>query len=234
MDQQTQCLHPVPHRGFAPSSVLSPCSPSSFGLSIVVATLISLAQVAPLDSGTSSFGNGNETFNTYHRVFGRESGSKTPLIVLHGGPGMSYDYLQALRDLPGRPILFYDQIGGGRSAHLQDKPSSFWTVDLFVEQLESLIAHFSLEEYDVLGHSWGGILASEFAVSQPEGLKKLVLSNSPLPAQLWGQSQLELISAFPPRVQQSLMDGWADPYHKGALLQYFSVHGNTLNPWPQS
>ena len=225
-NRPTEVPHPPPFFRHA-------FQPQWGSLSLVAATLVSLAQAAPLDFGISSFSYGNETFNTYYRVFGREGGSKTPLVVLHGGPGMSYDYLQTLRDLSGRPILFYDQIGGGRSTHLQGKPSSFWTIDLFVKQLESLIAHFCLKEYDVLGHSWGGILASEFSVSQPKGLKKLVLSNSPPSTQLWGQSQLELISAFPSQVQQSLVDGWGDPYHKEALLQYFSVHGNTLNPWPQ-
>ena len=202
-------------------------------LSLVATTLVGLTQAAPLDSGTASFTFRNETFSTYYHVTGREGGSKTPLIVLHGGPGMSYDYLQNLQDLSGRPILFYDQIGGARSSHLKDKPDSFWSVDLFVKQLESLIAHFCLKEFDVLGHSWGGMLASEFAVTQPKGLKKLILSNTPPSTELWGQSQIELISKLSSRVGQSLMKGWSDPNHKEALLQYFRVHGSTVSPWPQ-
>ena len=204
-----------------------------WSLSLIATTLVGLAKAAPLDAGTTPFSYGGETFNTYYQVFGREGGTKTPLIVLHGGPGLSYDYLQSLRDLTGRPILFYDQIGGGRSTHLQDKPNSFWTVDLFVKQLEGLIAHFCLKEFDVLGHSWGGMLASEFAVTKPSGLKKLILSNTPASTQLWGQSQVNLISKFPTQVEQSLMKGWSDPDHKEALIQYFSVHGSTVDPWPQ-
>ena len=205
----------------------------SRALSLAAITLVSFVQAAPLDAGTVPFSYGGETFNTYYQGFGRESGSKVPLIVLHGGPGMSYDYLQALRDLSDRPILFYDQIGGARSSALKDKPSSFWTVDLFVKQLESLIAHLCLKEFDVLGHSWGGMLASEFAISQPEGLKKLVLSNSPPSTQLWAQAHTELMSTFPSRIQGPLMKGWDDPGHKEALLQYFSVHGSNVKPWPQ-
>jgi len=157
-----------------------------------------------------------------------------PLIALHGGPGLSHDYLQVLSDLSNsQPIILYDQIGNARSSHLKEKPASFWTIELFAKQLESVISHFNLESYDVLGHSWGGILASEFAVTQPKGLGKLVLSNSPPSSELWGKSQVELISTFPQSVQQALANGYADPNYKAASLEYFHAHGCTLNPWPR-
>ena len=85
----------------------------------------------------------------------------------------------------------------------------------------------------MLDHSWGGILASEFAVTQPKGLKKLVLSNSPPSAQLWSQSQTELVSTFPRQVQQALANGYHDPSYREALLGYFRVHGCSLDPWPR-
>ena len=205
-----------------------------WALSLVATTLVSLTQATPLNTGFAPFQYGNETFQTYYRTFGLRGGSQTPLIALHGGPGLSHDYLQVLSDLSAsRPIILYDQIGNARSSHLDDKPTSFWTIDLFVEQLESVISHFQLKDYDVLGHSWGGILASEFAVIGPKGLNKLVLSNSPPSSELWDKSQGELISTFPPSVQQALANGYADPNYKAALLEYFHVHGCTLNPWPR-
>jgi len=175
---------------------------------------------------------GGETFETYYKTFGLQGSSKPPLIALHGGPGLSFDYLEVLRDLSGsRPIVLYDQIGNGRSSHLKDKPSSFWTIDLFVKQLESLISHLDLKGYDVLGHSWGGMLASEFAVTQPKGLKKLVLSNSPPSTELWAKSLEELTPTFPPQVQQALAGG--DPSFGAALLGYFHVYGSILDSWPR-
>jgi len=204
-----------------------------WALSLVATTLAGLTQATPLNTGFAPFHYGNETFQTHYKTFGLR-GSKTPLITLHAGPGMSHDYLQVLSHLSGsRPVILYDQIGNARSSHLKDKPSSFWTIDLFVKQLESLISHFHLEGYDVLGHSWGGILASEFAVTQPEGLGKLVLSNSPPSSELWGKSQVESISALPPQVQQGLANGYADPNFKAALFGYFHVHGCILDPWPR-
>ena len=205
-----------------------------WALSLITTTMVRLAQATPLDTGISPFRYGNETFNTYYKTFGLRGNSRTPLIVLHGGPGLSHDYLQVFSDLSrSQPIILYDQIGNARSTHLKDKPSSFWTIDLFVKQLESLVSHFGLEEYVVLGHSWGGMLASEFAVTKPNGLKRLVLSNSPPSAQLWGKSQVELVSTFPPEVQKTLANGYGDPKYREALLGFFHVHGCTLNPWPR-
>lgn len=75
----------------------------------------------------------------------------------------------------------YDQLGCGRSTHLREKmgDESFWTIDLFLSELDNLLAHLKIEEYDLLGQSWGGILANEHAAHQPKGLKKLILANTP-------------------------------------------------------
>ena len=208
----------------------------SLALSLVATTLVSLTQAIPLsaNNGSAPFLYGNETFQTYYETYGLSGSSNTPLIVLHGGPGLSHDYLEVLSDLcSSQPIILYDQIGSARSSSLKDKPASFWTIELFTEQLESLITYLQLESYHVLGHSWGGMLASEFAVTQPKGLGKLVLSNSPPSSALWGQSQTELASTFPQSVQQALGNGYSDPNFKAATLEYFHVYGCTVNPWPQ-
>ena len=87
------------------------------------------------------------------------------MIVPHGGPGLSHDYMLALADLSIlRPIIFYDQIGIARSPHLAGKPQGFVTVDLFLSELKNVITHFNLKKFDLLGHSWGGMLAAEYAV----------------------------------------------------------------------
>jgi len=69
-----------------------------------------------------------------------------------------------------RPVLFYDQIGNGRSSHFKDKPREFFTIDLFVNELVNILKHFKITKYDIAGHSWGGMLAAEFETRvQPEG-----------------------------------------------------------------
>ncbi len=61
--------------------------------------------------------------------------------MAHGGPGCSHDYVLALAQLAetGRPVIHYDQIGGGRSTHLPDRGGDFWTVGLFFDELDNLL-----------------------------------------------------------------------------------------------
>jgi len=76
----------------------------------------------------------------------------------------------------------YDQLGCGRSTHLPEKKgdSDFWTIELFLLELDNLLAHLGIQnDYALLGQSWGGQVAAEHAVRQPKGLKSLVIANSP-------------------------------------------------------
>ncbi|KAG6843273.1 hypothetical protein H0H93_001583, partial [Arthromyces matolae] len=122
---------------------------------------------SPYTDGKIDFTYQGETFQTYYKLFGDVKGSQTtPLIVLHGGPGLVHDYLVPFSDLTskfGRPVILYDQLGNGLSTHLKEKPPTFWTVDLFIDELVNVINHFSIQDsFNLAGHSWGGILASEF------------------------------------------------------------------------
>jgi pimeloyl-ACP methyl ester carboxylesterase len=92
---------------------------------------------------------------------------KRPLIALHGGPGVGSDYLfvyaNMITVLYVIPVILYDQLGTGRSTHLPEKlgDASFWTTQLFLDELDNLLIHFKINnDYDLLGHSWGGMLAA--------------------------------------------------------------------------
>ena len=107
------------------------------------------------------------------------------MIALHGGPGAGHEYLSPLTDLVEKyevPVIFYDQIGCGRSTHLREKlrDDSFWTFDLFIAELDNLVDHLKLRQtgFFLLGQSWGGMLAGMYAARRPEGLKKLVIGGS--------------------------------------------------------
>jgi pimeloyl-ACP methyl ester carboxylesterase len=71
-------------------------------------------------------------------------------------------------------------MGNGQSTHLRLKEPTFWTIDLFIDELVNLLSYFRIgDSFDLLGHSWGGILAAEFIIRrQPPGLKHLILANS--------------------------------------------------------
>lgn len=122
-----------------------------------------------------------------------------PLLVCHGGPGGTHDYLAPLVSLtrPGRPVVLYDQVGNGRSTPASELPADAWTVDLFVRELRALVEGLGLDRgFHFLGHSWGGQLGLEVAIRGIPGLRSLVLVGTPASASLWIEEADRLIAAL--------------------------------------
>ena len=81
-------------------------------------------------------------YRTWYRITGSLESAKLPLVVAHGGPGCTHDYVDAFKDiaaLDGRAVIHYDQLGNGNSTRLPDKGPDFWTVDLFLDELDTLL-----------------------------------------------------------------------------------------------
>ncbi len=160
-----------------------------------------------------------------------------PLLVLHGGPGASYDYLQPLESVAqsGRCVIFYDQLGSGRSGHPDDP--SLWTVDYYVAEVDGVREALGLERIHLLGHSWGGMLGMEYALTRPEGLESLTIASSPASARLWVSEANRLLSELPRDVQDTIRRheeaGTVDsPEFQAASLQFYQRHACRLDPWP--
>ena len=101
-----------------------------------------------------------------------------PLLCLHGGPGFTHYYLEALQDLADRRrVIFYDQLGCGKS----DRPgdASLWTVTRFVEELAVVREALGLDRLHLFGSSWGGMLAMQYVLDRRPGLDSLILCGSP-------------------------------------------------------
>lgn len=160
--------------------------------------------VAATREGTIPFADGH----TWFRVTGDLDAGPTPLVVLHGGPGAAHDYLLALTELTartGRPVVHYDQYGCGRSTHAPDAPPDTWTVELFLSELDALLAHLGItDRHAVLGQSWGGVLGAEYAVRRPPGLQAIVLADSPASIPTWRAEADRLRSLLPPGVDEVL------------------------------
>ena len=177
-----------------------------------------------------------EDGETWYRVTGSLDDG-VPLIALHGGPGGAHDYLDSLTDLAGeRAVVHYDQLGCGRSTHFPDRGAEFWTVDLFVRELQQLVAELGIGEHHVLGQSWGGFLAEEYALTQPTGLRSLVLANT---AASWADFATEagkLVDELPDDVRETLRRHEAagtydDPEYEQACLVFYDRHVCRI-PWP--
>jgi L-proline amide hydrolase len=161
-----------------------------------------------------------------------------PLLVLHGGPGIPHGYLDPLAGLAhdGREVVFYDQLGCGASTHPHDP--SLWTVDLFVEQLDDLRRRLGLERVHVLGQSWGGMLALDYALRRPAGLASLVLADTAPSMSVWVREGARLRAELPDDVQRALAEHEAagtvgsDEY-QAAMMVFYARHICRLDPWPE-
>src|SRR5579875_3489756 len=157
-----------------------------------------------------------------HRVWVKRIGNSPALqvLLLHGGPGSTHEYLEACDSyLPaaGVEYYYYDQLGSGFS----DQPAepSLWEVDRFVDEVEQVRAALGLdrESFVLYGHSWGGILAIEYALRHQQHLRALVISNM--------MSSVPAYNSYAERVLMPEMD-------QAALAEIKSLEaaGDTENP----
>lgn len=170
---------------------------------------------------------------TWYRVVGDLKSGKTPVMVLHGGPGACHDYTIAIAEIiaqSGRAAILYDQIGCGNSTHLQEKPGDFWTPELFMEELVLLTEHLGVgNDYAIIGQSWGGMLGMQFATGRPKGLKALIVADSPAGMRIWVSEANKLRQQLPPEVEATLKrheeaGTTEDPEYVAAVDVFYSRH----------
>jgi proline iminopeptidase len=157
--------------------------------------------------------------NVWYEIVGE--GAKTPLILVHGGPGYPHDYLKPLEDLADeRQIVFYDQLGCGNSDVTTD--TSLWSIEEFVSELGRLIQFLGIKKYHLLGHSWGAAVVASFALTKPEGLISLIMSDPYVSTPHWIKDAKRLISSLPQEMQTALASSNIEsPEYKNASKEYY-------------
>ncbi len=157
-----------------------------------------------------------------YRVWVKRTGNNPGLrlLLLHGGPGSTHEYLEACDSyLPaaGVEYYYYDQLGSG-SSDQPDEPS-LWETGRFVDEVEQVRRALGLDRdnFVLYGHSWGGILAIEYALRYQQHLRGLVISNM--------MSSVPAYNAYAQRVLMPEMD-------QAALAEIMSLEatGDTENP----
>jgi L-proline amide hydrolase len=177
-------------------------------------------------------------YRTWYRIVGEgEDEGKLPVLYLHGGPGGTHDYLEPLEGMAetGRRAIFYDQIGCGKS-DLPDDPS-LWKVETFVDELGEVRRHLGLDRLHIFGNSWGGMLAMEYALTQPTGVASMIVASSPASIPQWVAEANRLRSLLPEDVQETLTSheqaGTTDsPEYEEACLVFYHRHVCRLDEWP--
>ena len=169
----------------------------------------------------------------YYRLFG--SGEET-LVGLHGGPGADHRALTRLSELSGEgvQVLLYDQLGSGKSDRPDD--SSLWVVPRFVEELETVRQRLELGRVHLMGQSWGGFLALQYALDHPEGAKSLILSNTAASTAecFRGMTQLRLdlgADLFATMVAHEGAGDLESPEYQDAVMQLYARHLRRATPF---
>jgi L-proline amide hydrolase len=197
----------------------------------------------PIEERTVRWHTGDIDVQTWCQVVRPvDGGPAAPLVVLHGGPGATHDYLANLAALAdrGRTVVLYDQVGNGRSTHLPDRGAEFWTVELFRLELQTVIRELGFSHaHHVLGQSWGGFLAQEYALTQPPGLRSLALADTAASFPDFVAECNRLRAGLPPDVEATLRRheaaGTTDrPDYAAACDVFYRKHVCRLDPWPDS
>lgn len=170
--------------------------------------------------------------------FSTENRDKTPLVVLHGGPGVPHDYLRNLTQLTANnPVVLYDQLGCGKSVVTGEHPE-LWVLPRFVEELEILINHLGTTCINLLGHSWGGTLATEYTLKNPHKIKKLILASPLLSTPLWIKDTRYLLEKLPPEISQIITkheeEGTLDNQeYQDATHIFYKHYLCRMSEWPE-
>ncbi len=162
---------------------------------------------------------------------------RTPLLIIHGGPGVPHQYLDNLAALatPTQRVIFYDQLGCGWS-DLPDDPDR-WKMARFVKEVDCVRTALGLNEVAILGQSWGGMLAIEYALQQPAGLAGMILSNTSPSARLLADESQKLLQALPAATLSTIAKheaaGTTDhPEYLQAMGEFYGRHVVRVHPLP--
>ncbi len=162
----------------------------------------------------------------WYRIDGE--GDKTPLLLLHGGPGSSSFYLEPLKELSqDRPVIFLDQLGCGRSTRITD--TTLMTIEKNVEQLEQVRKALKLEKFYLYGHSWGTMLGMDYYIKYPKGIQGLIFSSPLFSTKIWTDDADTLIKTLPEATQKAIRESerlkdYANEAYKEAMKVYYKAY----------
>jgi len=161
---------------------------------------------------------------TYYITKGKKG--KTPIVVLHGGPGGRHTGNFPLHEMAkDRKIYFYDQMGGGKSSPTDKK---YWNIKSFVEELSLLLDHWGLDEFHLYGSSWGTTLALEYYLRKKgKGVKSITFQSPMFSAKDWSDDAKKLVKQLDPKYQKIInycheIGATDSKVYKEAVIEYYS------------
>ena len=169
----------------------------------------------------------------WYRIVGE--GKNTPILLLHGGPGVPSFYLNPLSALgKDRPVIFIDQLGCGRSDKITD--TTLMTVENFVDQIKQIKDSLDIKDFYLYGQSWGTMLGTDFYLKYPEGIKAIIFSSPAISIPMWLQDADTLIATLPDSIQNSIHTNelnktYESPDYQKAIIVYYQHFLARKLPW---
>ena len=183
-------------------------------------------------------------FNVWTKRVGNNP--KIKVLLLHGGPGGTHEFFESFDGfLPQESIeyIYYDQLG----SYYSDQPNdnNLWTTERFVEEVEQVRIALGLDNsnFYLLGQSWGGILAMEYALKYQKNLKGLIISNMMASAPAYNKYAQEVLGPqMDPKILKQIQDieknnDFSNPKYTELLFKYYyteHVLRFPIDKWPES
>jgi len=175
-------------------------------------------------------------YNLFYRSFSPEN-PKGALLCLHGGPGVPHDYTLSMADLAeaGYRVIFYDQLGVGKSELPKDK--RLFRVERYVEEVEAFRKEMDLGKIHLWGSSWGGFLTIAYSLKYQENLKSMISASGASSTPMTYEGMLSLQSALTSN-QQDIMKkyesegDYGNPEYLQVLDALYRRHICRLPEWP--
>jgi proline iminopeptidase len=195
----------------------------------------------PADHSVKTGGSRMITVDGQYRVWTKRLGAgKIKMLTLHGGPGFTHEYFECFEDfLPQEGVewYYYDQLGCGFS-DVPDDPK-LWTIERYLGEVEQVRAALGLEDFYLYGHSWGAMLAIEYALKYPQHLKGLILSDMTASMASYNAYASVLRKELPPDAiaiidkYESKNEFEAPEYMETLMKTMYAQHVIRLDPWPE-
>ena len=166
-------------------------------------------------------------------------GDLPPLLVVHGGPGFTHNYLRPLEDLAvDRRVIYWDQLGCGRSDLPHD--TSLWTLERSVREVDAVREALGLDStrHHLFGNSWGGMLVQQYVLDRQPDILSLIVSNSLASMPRLGEDTARLLKQLPQDTQDTIAwheerELYACPEYQGALAVWYQMYICRMKPWPR-
>lgn len=172
----------------------------------------------------------------WYKIYGADQPG-LPLLAVHGGPGLSHDYILPLAGLADtRPVIFYDQLGCLRSDHPDD--ASLWTLAHYRAELHQVRQALGLARLFLLGQSWGTMLTADYCLHQTaEGVAALALCGPVMSTPEFIADANMLADEMPPPHREAIAAAkqsgdFTTPAFEAAADAYDKQHICMLDPWP--